>query len=56
MVVIFTAFASYFSKHKALAMGLVAAGSGLGGLVNPKLLQFLFDTLNYRDALISFGK
>ena len=56
MVVVYTAFADYFSKHRALAVGFVASGSGLGGLVVPQLITYLFKALAYREALICYGK
>ena len=56
MVVVYTAFADYFSKHRALAVGFVASGSGLGGLVIPQLITYLFKVLAYREALICYGK
>lgn len=56
MVVVYTAFADYFSKHRALAVGIVAAGSGLGGLVIPLLINYLFSTYAFREALICYGE
>jgi len=56
MVVVFSAFSDYFSKHRGLAVGLMASGSGLGGLVIPKLLRYLFETYEFREALICYGR
>ena len=56
MVVSFSAFADYFSVHRGLAVGTMASGSGLGSLVVPKLLSYLFDNYTFRNALIFYGK
>lgn len=56
MVVVFSAFADYFSRHRGLAVGIMASGSGCGSLVVPKLLQYLFDEYPFREALICYGE
>ncbi|XP_067948714.1 monocarboxylate transporter 9-like isoform X2 [Watersipora subatra] len=55
MVVVFSAFADYFSKHKGLAVGIMASGSGLGSLVVPQLFSYLFQIYTFRDALICYA-
>ena len=55
-MVCFTNFAPYFDKNRALAVGLMAAGSGLGSVICTKLIRFLFDTCTFTGALVLYGK
>ncbi|KAF8875300.1 MFS general substrate transporter [Infundibulicybe gibba] len=38
---------TYYSRYKATALGIVAAGSSLGGVVFPIMLQHLFETVGF---------
>lgn len=56
VVICFTSFAPYFLKHRALAVGIMASGSGLGGVVLPPLVTYLFENFPFRDAMILYCK
>ncbi|MFC1968862.1 MFS transporter [Chloroflexota bacterium] len=49
-----TAVANWFRKKAALAVGIVASGFGLGGLLVP-LVTWLTDTFEWRTAMFSLG-
>ncbi|KAF8148223.1 MFS general substrate transporter [Crassisporium funariophilum] len=38
---------THFSKYRATALGIAAAGSGVGGVVFPIMLQFLFERVGF---------
>ncbi|OSD03768.1 MFS general substrate transporter [Trametes coccinea BRFM310] len=42
---------THFNKYRATALGIAAAGSGLGGTVYPVLLQFLFSRIGFSYGL-----
>ncbi|KAK3097129.1 hypothetical protein FSP39_006637 [Pinctada imbricata] len=42
----------YFDKHRALANGIVFAGSGIGGFALPFLYRFLLDNYGLHGAMI----
>ena len=46
----------YFNRHKAVALGIAAAGSGVGQLVIPYVLRGLFDSMGFSGALLLYGK
>lgn len=46
----------YFNKRKALALGIVSSGSGVGQLVLPLILRVLFDYYGFTGAMILFSK
>lgn len=50
-----TLLARWFTHKRAMAMGIAASGSAIGGLIFPPLLQFLIDTLEWRLALQVFA-
>ncbi|KAG0645288.1 MFS transporter [Hyphodiscus hymeniophilus] len=43
--------AQWFHKRKALALGIVAAGSGTGGIVHPIYLHMLIDKVGFASAV-----
>lgn len=47
--------ARWFTHKRAMAMGIAASGSAIGGLIFPPLLQFFIDTLEWRLALQVFA-
>jgi MFS family permease len=47
----YTAVANWFKRRRALALGLVASGFGLCGLMSP-LLVYLIDSYGWRNALL----
>jgi MFS family permease len=47
----YTAVANWFKRRRGLALGLVASGFGLCGLMSP-VLVYLIDTYGWRDALL----
>lgn len=51
-----TAFAPYFERHRALAIGIVGAGAGIGGIICPQLITYLVDEYGFRGALICYSK
>jgi len=46
----------YFMKKKALAVGVIASGAGIGMITTPHLLRALFDNLDFTSALVLHGK
>lgn len=42
----------YYDKHRSLATGVATAGSGLGGIVFPNLVQYLIDEYGWRGSLL----
>lgn len=46
----------YFKKRKALALGIISAGSGVGVLIIPNLLRALFDYMGFTGALLLYGE
>lgn len=45
----------YFDKRKALALGIIAGGSGVGTLTIPNMLRYLFDSLGFTGGIIIYG-
>lgn len=45
----------YFDKHRGFAMGVILAGSGVGGLVIAPVLQILLDKYGVHWALRILG-
>jgi MFS family permease len=41
----------WFAQRKGLAFGIMWAGTGLGGVVTPLLLQYLLNTYGFRASL-----
>lgn len=52
--VLMTAIANWFRRRVGIAMGIVASGFGLGGLLVP-IVTVLIDTLEWRMAMILVG-
>jgi len=52
---IITIVPTYFDRHRGFAMGVVLAGSGLGGLVMALVLQYLLDMYGIVWALKILG-
>lgn len=42
----------YYDKHRSLATGVATAGSGLGGIVFPNMVQYLIDEYGWRGSLL----
>lgn len=42
----------YYDKHRSLATGVATAGSGLGGIVFPNLVQYLIDEYGWRGSFL----
>jgi MFS family permease len=53
---VFTAFAPYFKKRRALSLGLTASGSGFGMIIIPIILRKLFDNFTFSGAMLLYGK
>lgn len=45
----------YFKKRKALAVGIVASGSGVGTIVLPYIMRGLYDNFDYTGATLLYG-
>ncbi|GFO09249.1 monocarboxylate transporter [Plakobranchus ocellatus] len=45
----------YFDKKRSLAMGIAAAGAGIGSLVGGQVLHNLEETYGWRGAMLVFG-
>ena len=52
--ILMTAIANWFHRRVSIAMGIVASGFGLGGLLVP-VVTILVDTLEWRTAMIVVG-
>lgn len=56
VLTVFTAFVPYFNQKKALSLGVSTAGSGVGMMIIPILLRFLFDNFSFSGAMLLYGK
>lgn len=45
----------YFKKRKALALGLIASGSGIGTIIIPHIYRLLFDNFDFGGACLLYG-
>lgn len=45
----------WFTKKRGIAMGITAAGFGLGAVISPLLAQWLISTYDWRQAFIILG-
>ena len=54
-MVAITVFAPYFNRHRALAIGIVGAGAGVGGIICPLLFSYLFQNFSFRYALMLYS-
>ncbi|XP_067951111.1 monocarboxylate transporter 12-B-like [Watersipora subatra] len=45
----------YFQKRKALALGIIASGAGVGFMIIPYVLRLLFDNFSFRGACMLYG-
>ena len=46
----------YFREKRGLAIGLVAAGSGIGTFTIPYILRGLFKLYDFSGAMLLYGK
>ncbi|XP_066994368.2 uncharacterized protein [Anabrus simplex] len=51
----YLAFNSYFSKRRALAMGLCQAAIGLGFIAAPPIIQLLLEKYGFRGTMLILG-
>ena len=56
MLSVLTAFGPYFDKRKAFSVGLTSGGSGIGMIVVPPMLRYLFDNYSFSGAVLIHGK
>lgn len=42
---------AFFSRHRALAMGIITSGTGIGGMVWAPVLRYLISTFGFRNTL-----
>jgi len=49
------ALASWFTRHRGLALGLAICGSSIGGMVHPPLTQALLDLVGWRMSYALLG-
>jgi MFS family permease len=45
----------WFDKHRGIAVAICASGNYLSGAIWPPILQYLFDTIGWRQTYIGFG-
>jgi MFS family permease len=45
----------WFDKHRGIAVAICASGNYLSGTIWPPILQYLFDTIGWRQTYIGFG-
>jgi MFS family permease len=45
----------WFSKHRGIAVAICASGNYLSGTIWPPILQYLFDTIGWRQTYMSVG-
>ncbi|MBX3276983.1 MAG: MFS transporter [Acidobacteria bacterium] len=50
-----TLVSHWFVRHRGTAIGLVAAGSGAGQLALMPLLQYMIETIGWRNAYLALG-
>lgn len=46
----------YFDKKKALSLGIVGSGCGVGTLIIPYVLRPLFDHMDFTSAMLLYGR
>lgn len=51
----FVAINSYFRNNKGKAVGLALAGTGVGQILMPLLVQFLLDIFSFRGTTLIIG-
>ncbi|KUL85356.1 hypothetical protein ZTR_07003 [Talaromyces verruculosus] len=42
---------TWFDEHRGLAMGIIVAGTGIGGMIWPPILRAIIYSLGFRDAM-----
>lgn len=42
---------TWFDKRRGLAMGIIVAGTGVGGMIWPPILRAIINSLGFRDAM-----
>jgi len=45
----------WFVRRRGLAIGIAASGTAIGGLLIPPLLQYMIDTMEWRNAMRVYG-
>ena len=45
----------WFSKHRGIAVAICASGNYLSGTIWPPILQYMFDTIGWRQTYMSVG-
>jgi MFS family permease len=45
----------WFDRHRGIAVAICASGNYLSGTIWPPILQYLFDTIGWRQTYIGFG-
>ena len=45
----------WFNKHRGIAVAICASGNYLAGAIWPPILQYLFDTVGWRQTYIGYG-
>jgi MFS family permease len=45
----------WFNRHRGIAVAICASGNYLSGALWPPILQYLFDTIGWRQTYIGFG-
>ena len=55
-MVCFLVSGQYFIKNKALAIGIVSAGSGIGTITLPYIMRAFYDNFDFSGASLLYGK
>jgi len=55
MLVCFQATGPYFRKRKALAVGIMASGSGVGVITIPYIIRSIFDSYHFGGAVLLYS-
>ena len=54
-LIVFLVSDQYFLKRKALAVGVITTGAGVGGVIIPFIIRGLYDNYGFSGASLLYG-